>query len=71
MSTAATAASAQPYARLTPNSVLNALESVGLRGDGRLTALNSYENRVHQPRLSRVAGTTFPGGFRQFNKQRY
>ena len=40
--------SAQPYALLTPDTVLNALESVGLRGDGRLIALNSYENRVYQ-----------------------
>ena len=36
------------YARLTPDRVLDALESVGLRGDGRLLALNSYENRVYQ-----------------------
>jgi Ser/Thr protein kinase RdoA (MazF antagonist) len=28
--------------------VLDALDSVGLRGDGRLLALNSYENRVYQ-----------------------
>ena len=48
MSTTATTASAQPYARLTPDTVLNALESVGFRGDGRLIALNSYENRVYQ-----------------------
>ncbi len=40
--------SSQPYALLTPDTVLNALESVGLRGDGRLIALNSYENRVYQ-----------------------
>ena len=39
---------AQPYAQLTPDTVLNALESCGLRGDGRLIALNSYENRVYQ-----------------------
>jgi Ser/Thr protein kinase RdoA (MazF antagonist) len=39
---------AHPYARLTPDLVLDALESVGLRGDGRLLALNSYENRVYQ-----------------------
>ncbi len=38
----------QPYAHLTPDTVLNALESCGLRGDGRLIALNSYENRVYQ-----------------------
>jgi len=35
-----------PYASLTPDTILDALESVGLRGDGRLLALNSYENRV-------------------------
>ena len=40
--------SRQPYAGLTPDTVLNALESCGLRGDGRLIALNSYENRVYQ-----------------------
>lgn len=33
---------------LTPDCVLNALESVGFRSDGRLLALNSYENRVYQ-----------------------
>ena len=37
-----------PYSALTPDCVLDALESVGLRGDGRLLALNSYENRVYQ-----------------------
>ncbi|MFM8546058.1 MAG: serine/threonine protein kinase [Betaproteobacteria bacterium] len=36
-----------PYAGLDPGAVLDALESVGLRGDGRLIALNSYENRVY------------------------
>ncbi|MBD9582239.1 serine/threonine protein kinase [Delftia sp. SD018] len=36
------------YARLTPDVVLDALASVGLWGDGRLTALASYENRVYQ-----------------------
>ena len=41
-------ASAHPYAELTPDRVLDALESVGLRGDGRLLALGSYENRVYQ-----------------------
>lgn len=34
------------YARLDPDSVLDALEAAGLRGDGRLLQLNSYENRV-------------------------
>jgi Ser/Thr protein kinase RdoA (MazF antagonist) len=37
-----------PYSRLTPDVVLNALEAAGLRCDGRLLALNSYENRVYQ-----------------------
>jgi Ser/Thr protein kinase RdoA (MazF antagonist) len=37
-----------PYAGLTPDVVLDALEAVGLRGDGRLLGLNSYENRVYQ-----------------------
>ncbi|MGD9953602.1 MAG: serine/threonine protein kinase, partial [Burkholderiales bacterium] len=37
-----------PYAGLTPETVLDALEAGGLRGDGRLLALNSYENRVYQ-----------------------
>ncbi len=37
-----------PYAGLTPDRVLDALESVGIVGDGRLLALNSYENRVYQ-----------------------
>ena len=39
---------AQPYADLTPAGVLDALDGVGLRGDGRLIQLNSYENRVYQ-----------------------
>lgn len=37
-----------PYAHLTPDFVLDALDAVGLRGDGRLLQLNSYENRVFQ-----------------------
>ncbi len=37
-----------PFAELGPDCVLDALDSVGLRGDGRLLALNSYENRVYQ-----------------------
>ena len=36
------------FETLTPDLVLDALESVGLRGDGRLTTLSSYENRVYQ-----------------------
>ena len=41
----------RPYEGLTPDAVLDALDSVGLRGDGRLLALNSYENRVYQVSL--------------------
>lgn len=37
-----------PFAGLTPDFVLDAVESVGLRPDGRMLALNSYENRVYQ-----------------------
>ncbi len=37
-----------PYAALMPDCVLDALESIGLHADGRLIALNSYENRVYQ-----------------------
>ncbi|MGA7984767.1 MAG: serine/threonine protein kinase [Burkholderiales bacterium] len=37
-----------PYAGLTPDVVLDAIESAGLRCDGRQLALNSYENRVYQ-----------------------
>lgn len=40
-----------PFDTLTPDAVLDALDSVGLRGDGRLTALSSYENRVYQVQL--------------------
>jgi Ser/Thr protein kinase RdoA (MazF antagonist) len=40
-----------PYAGLTPDVILDALESAGYRGDGRLLALNSYENRVYQASL--------------------
>jgi len=39
---------AENFSSLTPDCVLNALESVGFRSDGRLLALNSYENRVYQ-----------------------
>jgi len=42
---------AHPYAALTPDLVMDALSSVGLQGDGRLTALSSYENRVYQVHL--------------------
>ena len=37
-----------PYATLSPDCVLDAIAAAGLRPDGRLLALNSYENRVYQ-----------------------
>ena len=37
-----------PFAGLDPDCVLGALESVGFIPDGRLLALNSFENRVYQ-----------------------
>jgi Ser/Thr protein kinase RdoA (MazF antagonist) len=46
--------SAAPYSNLTPEVVLDALASVGLRGDGRMLALNSYENRVYRVSLEDV-----------------
>lgn len=36
------------YAGLTPDRILDALESIGLVGDGRMQALGSYENRVYE-----------------------
>jgi Ser/Thr protein kinase RdoA (MazF antagonist) len=41
-----------PFASLTPDAVLDATEALGLAPDGRLFALNSYENRVY--RVGRV-----------------
>ncbi|MGA7296654.1 MAG: serine/threonine protein kinase, partial [Rhodanobacteraceae bacterium] len=38
----------QPYAGLDPDCVLDAVETTGLDADGRLLALNSFENRVYQ-----------------------
>ncbi|MBT8049143.1 MAG: serine/threonine protein kinase [Xanthomonadales bacterium] len=37
-----------PYYRLDPDTVLHAVDTAGLITDGRLLALNSYENRVYQ-----------------------
>lgn len=36
------------YCALSPDQVLNALDSFGYQCDGRLLALNSFENRVYQ-----------------------
>ncbi len=40
--------SASDFSTLTPDLMLDALESISLRCDGRFIALNSYENRVFQ-----------------------
>ncbi|MDP2226082.1 MAG: serine/threonine protein kinase [Moraxellaceae bacterium] len=40
--------SLEDYARLTPDMVLQAVESTGRISDARVLALNSYENRVYQ-----------------------
>lgn len=37
-----------PYAGLSPDRVLEAVESLGFHPDARVFALNSYENRVYQ-----------------------
>jgi Ser/Thr protein kinase RdoA (MazF antagonist) len=42
------AGTVQPFAGLTPELVLDAAAWAGLEPDGRLFALNSYENRVYQ-----------------------
>lgn len=40
--------SSHPYQALTPDCILDAVETAGFRCDGRLTSLMSYENRVYQ-----------------------
>jgi Ser/Thr protein kinase RdoA (MazF antagonist) len=47
-----------PYSRLTPDLVLDALASLGLRPDGRMLGLNSYENRVYQVWLEEAEGSS-------------
>ncbi|WP_297791726.1 serine/threonine protein kinase [uncultured Marinobacter sp.] len=43
-----TETSSHPYDALTPDTILDAMESAGFVINGRLFALNSYENRVYQ-----------------------
>ncbi len=40
-------AAPRPFDALDPARILDALEAAGVRADGRLLALNSYENRVY------------------------
>ncbi|MDX1595091.1 MAG: serine/threonine protein kinase [Gammaproteobacteria bacterium] len=44
-----------PFAGLTPETILDAVESKGRRCSGQLLALNSYENRVYQVGLEEDA----------------
>lgn len=37
-----------PYDQLTPDFILDAIDSIGLETDSRILSLNSYENRVYQ-----------------------
>ena len=40
--------SLEAFAKLVPDQMLDAVESIGIKCDGRFLALNSYENRVYQ-----------------------
>lgn len=44
--------SEHPYANLTPDAVLSAVEELGFETDARIFPLNSYENRVYQVGIS-------------------
>ena len=37
-----------PFESLTPSFILDAVDNIGFNSDGRVTVLNSYENRVYQ-----------------------
>jgi Ser/Thr protein kinase RdoA (MazF antagonist) len=41
-------ADAEPFANLSPDVIVDAVESAGFASDGRILALGSYENRVFQ-----------------------
>jgi len=41
-------AAVTPFSELSPDLILDAVESLEIQTDGRLLALNSYENRVYQ-----------------------
>lgn len=49
------AAAIEVYARLSPDLVIQAVESTGRLSDARVLALNSYENRVYQVGLEDAA----------------
>lgn len=41
-------ADSAPFANLSPDLIVDAVEAAGFRSDGRILALGSYENRVYQ-----------------------
>ena len=51
MTTSPPTSAGHPYEALTPDLVVDALDHVGLAGDGRLMSLNSFENRVYLAHL--------------------
>lgn len=56
----------QAFSNLTPDTMLDAIESTGLCCDGRFLALNSYENRVYQVGLDQ--GTPLVAKFYRPNR---
>lgn len=56
----------QAYANLSPDEVLNSIEKFGFECDGRLLALNSYENRVY--RVGLESGTNIVAKFYRPNR---
>ncbi len=54
------------YEHLSPDDVLNSVEEFGFECDGRLLALNSYENRVY--RIGLINGDSIIGKFYRPNR---
>jgi len=52
-----------PFGQLMPEAVMDAIETVGPRCDGRFMALNSFENRVYQIGTEDGGADRSPGGF--------
>ena len=50
-----------PYSELSPEAVLDAVETLNFRCDGRVLALNSYENRVYQVGVEETQVDGMPG----------
>lgn len=48
------------YTQLTPDTVINSIESMGYWSDSRILALNSYENRVYQIGIEQALADTKP-----------